>query len=338
MIHFKVVFWPFFLFKFVILILNFNEALKTTWKYFHFCRFYKGRKAFPAQLWFKPALPQFPKLVFHRNWGFPQRTDVFNEAFASTGISTAGNAFIIYQQEFLLQCTLEQEFWCISGAFESSAPSKAAAVISLGSTGTMWLEIISISWIKDLLESKGHPASAQKFHLRHNWAVPAQVWIYLLRTHKGCGSFSFLFSPHVVFIPLFPLCPRIFSRIGAFYFQRSVSLVTINNPQWSRELHFPGSSGCLCTGHPPTAMPLAFEWFLFPVYFKKLQRDNFFNGLLLLVKLIQYLDFCVCAFKGLQIKTSLSQECVFTAALEHVWNPKFMAFEALALFQMFLIR
>lgn len=66
--------------------------------------------------------------------------------------------------------------------------------------------------------------------------------------------------------------------------------------------------------------------------------DNFFNGLLVLVKLTQYLDFCICAFKGLQIKTSLSQECVFTAALEHVWNPKFMALKALALFQMFLIR
>lgn len=64
--------------------------------------------------------------------------------------------------------------------------------------------------------------------------------------------------------------------------------------------------------------------------------DNFPNGLLLLFKLIQYLDFC--AFKGLQIKTSLSEECVFAAALEHVWNPKFMALKALALFQMFLIR
>lgn len=97
-------------------------------------------------------------------WGFPQRTDVFNEAFASLGC---------LQQGMFIPCTLEQEFWCISGAFGSSAPSKAAAVISLGSAGTMWLEIISISLIKDLLESKGHPASPQKFHLRHNWAVPA---------------------------------------------------------------------------------------------------------------------------------------------------------------------
>lgn len=66
--------------------------------------------------------------------------------------------------------------------------------------------------------------------------------------------------------------------------------------------------------------------------------DIFLNGLLLLFKLIEYFDFCICALKGLQIKTSLSQECVFTAALEHVWNLKFMALKALAPFQMFLIR
>lgn len=66
--------------------------------------------------------------------------------------------------------------------------------------------------------------------------------------------------------------------------------------------------------------------------------DNFQNGLLLLFKLIQYLGFGFWALKGVQIKTSSSQECVFTTALEHVWNLKFMALKALALSQMFLIR
>lgn len=180
-------------------------------------------------------------------------------------------------RECILSCALlEQEFWWVCAlkvCLEALLIPKLVLWFPQGALGQqLCLEIIPISLIKDLLESKGHPASPQKLGL-------------CLPTRYGFISSGLMFTKDVA---IFPFC----SALCGFHstvlivswdfqpsaagrenwccsFQHSVRLVAINNPWWSRDCIFLGAVTAFALDiHPQRCL-----WHVSDSYFQLILRS-----------------------------------------------------------------